>query len=214
MLLGQIVSVSFATNLFLLALLLSPPALPAPSPTSGQKKKWFGPWLLNLVAIAVTEIAAFELTSESYWYWHGKPILPVLMAPHVALLVLPLARGFLPSQYISDNNVAFADDVYKWLWRVALGGGAWIWFTCTMVAINYGGVSGIVNALFEHPAVSSVGFDVVFCWITWLLWWRVQSVGLENLLITEQDNDETSWKGMGTTTTVASADDSGAVRRR
>ncbi|KAF2659949.1 hypothetical protein K491DRAFT_712240 [Lophiostoma macrostomum CBS 122681] len=214
MLLGQIVAISFATNLFLLALLLSPPALPAPTPTALQKNKWYGPWLINLVAIAVTEIAAFELRSESYWYWHGKSIMPVLIAPHVALLVLPIARGSLPSRYISDNNVAFVDDVYKWLWRMTIAGGAWIWVTCTVVAINYGGVAGILNALFEHSAITSVGFDVVFCWITWFSWWSIRRAGLEELLVTEEENEEVSWKGIGTATTVTSADDSGAVRRR
>lgn len=32
------------------------------------------------------------------------------------------------------------------------------------------GWSGIGKALYEHPAVSSVGWDVICCWVSWGMW--------------------------------------------
>ena len=32
------------------------------------------------------------------------------------------------------------------------------------------GIRGIFEALYEHPAVSSVGWDVVLCGVSWCMW--------------------------------------------
>ena len=100
MLLGQIVAISFATNLFLLTLLFSP-APPVAKPAAGSQR-WIGPWLLNLFSIFATAYPAMQLADEHYWY-HPTHFMPMLMAPHVALMLLPVARALVPARYLSED---------------------------------------------------------------------------------------------------------------
>jgi hypothetical protein len=169
MLLGQIVAISFATNLFLLTLLLSPP-VPQTSTTRAQRSRWLGPWLYNLGSILATVIPAFLLANDHYWH-HSKDFLPVLLVPHVALLVVPFVRAVVPEKYFLEDDMAVDDK----LWALTFGNAAVMLLKTTYAAVSYGGFQGIRNALLEHPAVSSVGFDVIFCWITWICWISTQS---------------------------------------
>jgi hypothetical protein len=179
MLLGQIVAISFATNLFLLTLLLSPPAPPTSS-SRAQRSSWFGPWLLNFGSVLATVIPAFLLADEHYWH-HSTDFLPVLLIPHVALLVVPFARALVPARYLPESDVAFDDKVHGYMWALTLANAALMMLKTTYAAVSYGGFQGIQNALLEHPAVSSVGFDVVFCWITWICWYSIQGGGSKSV---------------------------------
>lgn len=213
MLLGQIVAISFATNLFILAQLLCPPP-PPPASTSGvYKKKWFGPWLLNVASVIATVIPAFLLAAEEYWYGHA--FFKLLMIPHIALLVLPFVRVILPSHYVTDSNVQFEDRVYKILWSTTIGGGLLLGLNMTGAAVRYGGYEGIVIALHEHPAVSSVGYDVIFCWVTWIAWSAIKVVNSGDVFVREKEIDEYAWKDDRSGTTVTDGGNGiGAVRRR
>ncbi|KAI4658135.1 uncharacterized protein J4E79_007116 [Alternaria viburni] len=172
MLLGQIVAISFATNLFMLTLLLSPPA-PAPLSHGSRRQTWLGPWLLNLFAIFATAYPAMQLADEHYWH-HPTHFMPVLMAPHIALMFLPIARAVVPaSSFIED--IQFTDKVYSYMWALVLGNAGLMLAWATATAYAYGGFVGIQSALLEHPAVSSVGYDVIFCWITWACWYWTQA---------------------------------------
>src|SRR4051812_26225785 len=172
MLLGQIVAISFATNLFLLTLLFSPPALRSPK-LGPRSHSWVGPWLLDLFAIFATAYPAMQLADQHYWH-HPTHFMPMLLAPHVALMLLPIARAIVPARYL-DDDVQFTDKVYHYM-RVlsSVIFGAMLGWT-TARAYSCSGFKGIRNALFAHPAVSSVGFDVIFCWITWICWYQMQS---------------------------------------
>ena len=173
MLLGQIVAISFATNLFFLALLLSPAPL-TPPPSRAQSQRWLGPWLLNFVAIIATAYPAFLLADEHYWY-HPTAFMPLLLAPHVALLLLPFARAILPTRYITDPSEAFVDQAYNSMWILVLINGGLMLLRTTAIAYADKGFQGVCSTLLEHPAVSSVGFDVIFCWTTWICWYWTQS---------------------------------------
>jgi hypothetical protein len=172
MLLGQIVAISFATNLFLLTLILSPPA-PGPSSSGSRRQTWLGPWLLNLFAIFATAYPAMQLADEHYWH-HPTHFMPVLMAPHIALMLLPIARAVVPAAYFNED-IHFTDKVYNCMWALVLGNAGLMLAWTTATAYAYSGFVGIQSALLEHPAVSSVGFDVIFCWITWACWYATQS---------------------------------------
>lgn len=173
MLLGQIVAISFATNLMFLTLILSPPAPAPPSTSAIQRSRWLGPWLLNLGATLATAIPAYLLADEHYWH-HSTDFMPVLLTPHIALLVLPFVRALVPARYVPDNDVAFNDKVYGYMWALTFGNAGLMLLRMTYMAVSYGGFQGIQSALLEHPAVSSVGFDAIFCWITWICWVRTQ----------------------------------------
>ena len=215
MLLGQIVAISFATNLFMLAVLLSPPPTP-PAPTSGysRRPKWLGPWLINLIALGATEYSAYLLFDE--YFWHHSSFLPLLMVPHIALMVLPVARGLLPAKYFSDDNVEFAGKVYKYLWSLTIGGGLLLFLRITAASYSYSGIRGISDALLEHPAVSSIAFDVIFCWVTWITWWRIQGASFEKIVGYNSDTDEKDrfWPEASSGTTTAGGDYGGEIRRR
>lgn len=173
MFLGQFVAVSFATNLFLLTLLLSPPELRQASPTSKQRPSWLGPWLVSLGTVFTTAIPAFLLADDHYWH-HSEDFLPVLLIPHVALLVLPAARALIPAKYIPEHSAAFNDKVYGYIWVLTIANASLMMMKTTYAAWAYSGFQGIQNALLEHPVISSVGFDVIFCWLTWACWYLTQ----------------------------------------
>jgi hypothetical protein len=209
MLLAQVVAVSFATNLFFLAVLLSPPALPASSLPSAKRTKWIGPWLISLATIFASEIPAYYLASEDYWYNHPH-FMTLLLTPHIALLVLPIARVIIPSKHLNQDDT---EDVHRLLWGVLIFGGAMLWLLVTGLAWNHSGVQGIAKQLYEHPAVSSVGHDVIFCWITWLVWWAAQRQGLSKRLH-EKDTDENVWIGTKSGATGLVGDANDGLRRR
>lgn len=186
MLIGQIVAISFATNLFLLALLLSPPVQPPTSNTAPAKQRWSWPWLINFAAVIATVYPAYLLADEEYW--HSASFMIVLMIPHVALLVLPTVRALVPQKYFKDDDARSADGLYKYLWMATILGGAFCWCRVTILAYNYGGIEGIARGLFEHAAVSSVGWDTIWCWVSWFMWWRVQR-GLDGLNSVEEKRE-------------------------
>ncbi|KAL5397359.1 hypothetical protein PMIN06_005573 [Paraphaeosphaeria minitans] len=174
MLLGQIISVSFATNLYLLTLLLTPPLPPRSSFAGMYRRQWLGPWLVNLLVVVFTIWPAYQLADEHYWY-HQTEFMPMLLMPHIALLVMPLLRALIPQKYLSDSNVDFAGPVYKFLWAANNFGAGLLFTRVTALAYNFSGPRGIWQQLWEHPAVSSVAFDVILCWVTWSTWWAFQT---------------------------------------
>jgi hypothetical protein len=213
MLLGQIVAISFATNLFLLTLLLSPPPPPSSSSLRTLRSRWLGPWLLNLGAIFATAIPALLLADEHYWH-HSSEFLPVLLAPHVALLVLPFARALVPARYFSSYETAFNDQMYPYMWFLTCGSAGFVLSWTTYKATSYGGIQGIWSALLEHPAVSSVGFDVIFCWITWICWFRTQDGGIVPVVKESIESVKEAYAHDGTGTAIENNGFDGSVRRR
>lgn len=212
MLLGQIVAISFATNLFLLTLLLSP-SIPQASSVGPQRSKWLGPWLLNLGSILATAIPAYLLADDHYWH-HSKDFLPVLLVPHVALLVVPFVRALVPGRYFPENEVASDDKIDGYIWALTLGSAALMLLKTTYAAVSYGGFQGIWNALLEHPAVSSVGFDVVFCWITWICWYGTQGGEVNSVARRAIDRAEDMYGNDGPSVAIKSTGSNDGVRRR
>jgi hypothetical protein len=212
MLLGQIVAISFATNLFFLTLLLSPPAPPSPSASVRRHQGWLGPWLLNLFAIFATAYPALQLADEHYWH-HPTHFMPMLLAPHVALMALPVARAVVPARYFNDD-AQFTDKVYNYMWALVLGNGGLMLAWTTATAYAYGGFAGVQSALLEHPAVSSVGFDAIFCWITWICWYRTQTNAVANDGRKVTDGTRNELMDDGPDTALGASGYDGGVRRR
>lgn len=214
MLLGQIVAISFATNLYLLTLLVTPPPPPPRTTTGVIRRKWLGPWLINLLSIILTIYPAYQLADEHYWY-HQKEFMPMLLTPHVALMIMPLLRAVIPPKYLSDSNVEFAGTVYKFLWAANNFGGALLFTRVTALAYGYSGIRGIWQQLFEHPAVSSVSFDAIFCWITWGTWWAIQTRTVsERPAIDDAAEKKSDGPGSGSGRTEAVPDGDSTLRRR
>jgi hypothetical protein len=210
MLLGQIVAISFATSLFLLTLLLSPPASSSISRFRGQK--WLGPWLLNFLAIFATAYSAMQLADEHYWH-HPTHFMSMLLAPHIALMVLPVARAIIPAGYFNDD-VQFTDKVYNYMWVLVLGNAGLMLAWTTATAYAYSGFTGIWSALLEHPAVSSVGFDVIFCWITWISWYWTQAKPVRTDVLKQMDGTSTESVDDGKDTALGTSGYHNGIRRR
>ncbi|KAF2642592.1 hypothetical protein P280DRAFT_269030 [Massarina eburnea CBS 473.64] len=213
MLLGQVCSVSFATNLYLIALLVSPPPPPSPSSVGIYRRKWLGPWLMSLLMIIFTEGPAYLLADEHYWF-HQTDFLPMIVTPHVALLVLPIARALLPGKFFTDSSVEFAGTVYTYLWSATIFGGGLLIGRMTALSYAFSGFRGIWDALLENPAVSSIAFDVIFCWVTWAAWLSIQKRSEGDVLGFNEDEDEKADDWAAGSTRVASAGDESGVRRR
>ncbi|KAJ4359494.1 uncharacterized protein N0V89_000048 [Didymosphaeria variabile] len=213
MLLGQIVSVSFATNLYLLTLLLTPSSPPPSTSTGIYRRKWLGPWLINLLSIVFTIWPAYQLADEHYWY-HQTEFMPMLLTAHVALLVMPLLRAVVPSKYLSDSNVEFAGTVYKFLWAANNFGGGLLFTRVTATAYKFSGPRGVWQQLWEHPAVSSVAFDAIFCWITWGTWWAIQMRTISTTPALDDDEKEGEGTGVGSGRADVVPENNGAMRRR
>ncbi|KAK5991755.1 hypothetical protein PT974_07789 [Cladobotryum mycophilum] len=153
MLLGQIVAISFASNLFFLAVLLydvSPPSQPA---TRGSNS---GIWHLFILGANVS--LALIIPDQ-----FGQPgFLKLLLAPHVLAFVPLLVESIAPArQQVGEPS-----------WFIKIGVMAVIVGTASYKVITeHEQLSVIIETLHEHPAVSSVGWDVVCCWISYFAWY-------------------------------------------
>jgi hypothetical protein len=183
MLLGQIVAISFATNLYFLTLLLSAAQQTAPatsknsapeatrSAPGSKRNTWLGWWLVDGISTLTVTSAAELLSRETYW--HGPGFMPVLMLLHVVLLIVPTARAILPARFFPEGEPRTVNKIYSSLLTFTF------YFVGRLAVTTYkayvaGTLGEILSTLLEHPAVSSVGFDVIFCWISWLCWWQTQ----------------------------------------
>tara|TARA_R110002003_G_scaffold1926_10_gene23779 strand:+ start:7727 stop:8092 length:366 start_codon:yes stop_codon:yes gene_type:complete len=120
----------------------------------------------------------------------------------------------VPARYFPDNDVAFNDKVYGYMWALTLGNAGLMLLKTTFTAVSYGGWQGIQSALLEHPAVSSVGFDVIFCWVTWACWYRMQCGGVESVTRESIDRVRDTFSEDAAGISIKSNGFDGAVRRR
>ncbi|KAF2204506.1 hypothetical protein GQ43DRAFT_364396 [Delitschia confertaspora ATCC 74209] len=174
MLLGQVVAISFATNLFHLALLLKSITPPAQLENHSRKNvpssrgKILGPWLPNLLAFVGS---ASGLLLDEPIFQNPDWFMPLLLLPHLALMLPPLLHAVLPRSWeFADAGVPFAGRIYDLWWSSLCYGGLFKLALMTFRGVTEVGFSGIMAALHEHPAVSSVGWDVIFCWVSWGCW--------------------------------------------
>ena len=117
--------------------------------------------------------SALVLEDEQYSH-HPTAFMRALLAPHVALFVLPLARTILPAKYFVEYDGAWINGGYKHVWILYFVAGGFTLARASAAAYSHGGLTGLLDAFWEQPAVSSVSFDVVFCWITWICWFRAR----------------------------------------
>lgn len=163
MLLGQVVAISFAANLSFLAILCSN----VPAPTSSKDEKRRG------------DPQTQEVTSSSSVSWHtiilvvnllwatsipsaiDQPgFLALLMGPHLLAFVPLILNNLLPSRVLGDPA-----------WYLKAASMVWVLAVATRGVLNEDGGLGVVGrTLYEHPAVSSVGWDVICCWISFGAW--------------------------------------------
>ncbi|KAL2754104.1 hypothetical protein ACRALDRAFT_1069989 [Sodiomyces alcalophilus JCM 7366] len=174
MLLGQVVAISFASNLFFLAVLLHDVA-DSPSDQDARKGeddsrerkgevlKTAPPstavfWYPTIFGFTVGW--ALEIPNQ-----FGRPyFMLMLLVPHLVafapLLLDAVLRANVPARLLNPPS------------RYVRAG-----FMTALVVVATSRVMGeggdwelIKSTLYEHPAVSSVGWDVICCWVSFAAW--------------------------------------------
>lgn len=164
MLLGQLVAISVASNLFYLALTLS--AARPPSSDKASERSRAPPTLWASVLISLFTIAISPFTTE-------RTFLPNLLVMH-ALLAVPLlsARPLKPAA--SSGRFTMRISTLYIVIQVCAFAMRLRTFTVALRHLNtqspYDFVIAVWGTLHSHPAQSSIGWDVVWTTISFVVW--------------------------------------------
>lgn len=165
MLLGQVVAISVASNLFFIATILHGSSTSRPPPSTRVPPRVYTPVLLSHLTILLCPRVA---RPDSRWF------LPNLLAMHL-LIVLPLVKN-LPSNQIKANSCLSVGSLYLILASLSLVPRAQTYFALSP-SIAELGISGLVRelvaTLYSHPAQSSIGFDVVWTTLSFMVYCAV-----------------------------------------
>lgn len=165
MVLGQLVAISVATNLFFLALTLTSTQGYSLErhPTGYLTRVPFA--LAFCVFISLATVVLSPFTSE-------QTFLPNLLTMHT-LIIIPLLPSIL-------NTPPYKSQVgTKTIYIVALVVGVVLRLKTTFIAFSglpkdtrsiAGFVSALVATLYSHPAQSSIGWDVIWTSISFFAW--------------------------------------------
>ena len=167
MLLGQLVAISVASNLFFLAVLVHDQAAPAAeSSRKGGKRQasqterassvgfWYDSIVIVTIGIGLSTTPAFR---KSYFMY-------LLLTPHILAFAPLLLNRLMPGEASTS-----ALDKPSMLTKVASMAAIVSWATYAVVSEG-GDWDTIVRTLHEHPALSSVGWDVICCWVSYTAW--------------------------------------------
>ncbi|KAJ7621060.1 hypothetical protein FB45DRAFT_133838 [Roridomyces roridus] len=160
MLLGQLVAISVASNLFYLSLVLAPPP-----PSTRSATRWASPILWLPVIVSLAAVARSPLTDE-------KSFLPNLLVMHAAI-VLPL---FAPATSNPTRRTLLSiplPALYFLVFVVSL-----VLHSRTTASQGMSAVPEFVGSawstLHEHPAQSSIGWDVLWTSVSFVAWLVLQ----------------------------------------
>jgi hypothetical protein len=164
MLLGQLVAISVASNLFYLALLLAAPPRPAARPSA----QWAPPALWIPVLLSLATVALSPLTDD-------RRFLPNLLLMH-ALIVVPL---LVPDSLFHQSHPKPASPLamglstlYTLVFVVALA----LQTRAISTALGNPAPSATEFArrawevLHSHPAQASIGWDVIWTTVSFVAW--------------------------------------------
>jgi hypothetical protein len=186
MLLGQIVSISFATNLFFLAILVSSlnNSISATINKSqsdlntkiktdldGTSKSVDGDGLISFLCLQFLILPGLGSAAVLPTVLGTNSFMPVLLVPHLLLFVPPLLSDLAEKLNWAKNLIAaIGRENEKLFTTIIVASIVSQGVTTYSAAGQASGWSGIGKALYEHPAVSSVGWDVICCWVSWGMW--------------------------------------------
>lgn len=170
MVVGQLMAISFASNLFFCAVLLFPRA--APTQTTGNNRKLMPTWLPQVYTTlyAVVATAAYLTPSSA----HTEQFMLFLLVPHV-LLFIPVLLHPKAAEAECAETSAYWGQLFGFLGVCAVARHIAAWREVVgLLGGNSLGLEGLWWALWGSEAVTSVGMDVVLCGLsvgTWV-WGR------------------------------------------
>lgn len=188
MLLGQIVAVSFAQNLFYLAILVSRASTTEPKGAPGLL------WTPNALLEAEPLLISLVSTAAVPYATHTASFMLILLVPHLLLFVpcilhpriLPQGSGTLRNAYevvkrryiplfstvFAISLVLHAKATYEALADKNTSPTP-IRYGCNVVGKREPSDKALlrlIGTMWEHPAVSSVSWDVLFCSVGFIAW--------------------------------------------
>lgn len=172
MLLGQLVAISFAMNLSFVAVLASAEIEEAKtgprirksqgdseSPARQSRSGNNSISLLRSASLVLTLATIYKVPSTVGTRW----FFPTLLIPHI-LLFIPV----LLSSFGQESRTGFF-DIDFWI-VTASGVGLFVHASINALTDSHHDVPSLLGELRSHPAVSSVGWDVIICWLSAGIW--------------------------------------------
>jgi alpha-1,2-mannosyltransferase len=169
MLLGQIVAISVSTCLFLFAMMSHPRT------DSRKPRAPVTLWLPVLLALVPIELTPYVV--------HTNWFLPNLLLLH-ALLLIPFLPSSLdgPKSPASDSSYVSAGNLYAILSTFAIVSQVTTTYTLSKTYHTFPRfATHIINKLFSHPAISSIGFDAIWVILTLFTWFLSTGTDLTKL---------------------------------
>ncbi|KAJ4017620.1 hypothetical protein NW766_003685 [Fusarium irregulare] len=168
MLLGQIVAISFASNLAYLAFLVFEDTDPIAKATTREKNQPIAETHSNLrkswlVVLVVTVGCAVAIP----WNLEHPKFMYLLLAPHVLAFVPLLLNKLMSGSELAVMDQQPSPNARHNVRAIIIGAAT---YNLCYAKSGGGDWGNIMNALYEHPAVSSVGWDVICCWISISAW--------------------------------------------
>ena len=181
MLLAQLVSVSFAANLFFAAITVSE----RPDEKDGVFA-WYPPLLYELLPVAFSLLDTMAVPIFAY----KKEFMPILLAPHVVIFI-PCMLG--PSGSLSKATKTKGNQTTQRYavfiqWVAAASVMMQAYFTVLMLQdigtdVPYAEVARrLLATVYVHPACSSVSWDVIMCTLSAFAWSVVHGFDTNNML--------------------------------
>ena len=155
--LSQILPISFAQNLFYLAILRLPESKRRASVPRGP--------LLTLAGAYVSCLVVAPFAARSSW------LMPVILVART-LLLTPLYIVAIQEPIQSDDSMRRKDTSNERRVQTPIAASALLLTLWQVYVVNQDqpSVKIVVGALFGHPAVSSLGCDFVICLLSFTLW--------------------------------------------
>ena len=231
MLLGQIVAISFASNLFFLAVLLSSES---PENKDGTSSQSLAPssteytlehdqkqpksrnickdstWAPSRTLYTVPLLSTFFCVFLIPHYVHSHLFLPLLAVPHILLFIPVNVSKLAPRSWGRVHpSGTFMLEHHRYIYRLILWPSLVLYLKATLAVLldtqikirnqsyssatlfnfdiatqilqQFFGDKGFPSELFDHPAVSSVGWDVILCWVSAVTWLATQDKGKRTL---------------------------------
>lgn len=186
MLLGQIVAISFAQNLFYATVLVSQRsstrAKDEDKDDDGFDPAWSPPIYLEVLPIVISLVSTVMVPTVA----HTKYFMALLLVPHLLLFVpatLCPSRNAESTQPPTPGGEKEKLRRYIAFFQVFTAVCLVMQAHSTYLAMenlgtnSYGSLSqSLLSTIHEHPAVSSVSWDVIFCTVSAIAW-TVLNVG-------------------------------------
>lgn len=198
MLLGQVVAISFAQNLFFATILVSR----QPRQTEGIKKNksdfqdsiaaWSPPLYSEVLPVAISLISTILVPTVA----HTKYFMLMLLVPHLLLFIPAILRPGQSStieararNYSEERTVQRYITFFQWYTMACVIIQAHSTFLVLQDMgqdISVGSLSflarNLPRVIYEHPAVSSVSWDVIYCTVTAGAWIAVNGGNPKRML--------------------------------